>query len=165
MSNTTPDWNLAELLRRAGISDRAFRQMRDTGAVGEPNGKNRGARYGPEHLNQIRRVLYVQSRRDLTMVAACEFVSAETSSNRRSPAVQSKNRAAADLSFKGTVRRLMPDVFLVYPKELSSFERRLIDEVTLRFRSQLKLRQASAEAASDGMRSTVYRANRQPSGG
>lgn len=160
MSNKTASWTLSELLMRAGIEERAFRQMRSVGAVDPPSGKNRGARYGYEHLTQIRRVLLIERRRGLSRAAACELVSDENETSRRSPAVQSRNRAAAALSFKGSVRSLMPGVFLVYQKQLSGFKKALIDETTLRFRRANRAL-AAAKSAPTTMKSTVYRADRK----
>jgi len=164
MSNTSTLWKLTELLSRAGIEKRAFRQMRSAGAVDPPWGTTRGARYGFEHLAQIKRVLFVEQRRGLSRSAACEFVSNERKVSPRSPAVQSKNRAAATLSFTGTVRRLMPEVFLVYSKKLPGFERQLIDEATDLFRKANR-ELASAKSVSSSPYSTIYRANRKVSRG
>ena len=163
MSSEPVGWKLAELLRRGGITDRAFRQMRSAGAVGPPMGSDRLARYSSVHLAQIQRVLYVEKNRGLSRSAACEFVGYETTSSRRSSAVQSRNRAAAELGFRGNVRRLTPEVFLVYSKQLPSFEKNLIDELTNRFRSQLKSRLA-ATVVSATVKSTIHRANQKANG-
>ena len=164
MSDTSASWKLSELLTRAGIEQRAFRQMRSSGAVDPPSGSKRGARYGHEHLAQIQRVLRIAQRRGLSRSAACEFVSAENETSRRSPAVLSRNRAAAALSFKGTVRCLMPGVFLVYKKQLSGLEKVLINDATLRFR-KANQELAATKSASNTVRSTIYRANRKVGGG
>ena len=158
MSNMPATWKLSELLTRAGLEERAFRTMRSAGAVDPPSGVNRGARYGGEHLAQIQRVLFIEQSRGLSRSAACEWVRDERKATRRSPAIQSRNRAAAELSFKGTVRRLTPRVYLVYQKQLSGLERLLIHEATLRFRKANQEIAASAPA-SHAVRSTTYRAN------
>lgn len=164
MSNNAASWKLSELLMRAGIEERAFRQMRSTRAVDPPSGTKRGARYGYEHLAQVQRVLRIAQRRGLSRSAACELVSEENETSRRSPAVQSRNRAAAALSFKGNVRCLMPGVFLVYQKQLSGLEKVLIDDATLRFR-KANQELTATKSASTTMRSTIYRANRKVGGG
>ena len=127
-------------------------------------GSDRLARYNSVHQAQIQRVLYVEKLREMSRSAACDYVGAETTGDQRSPPVQSRNRAAAELSFKGNVRRLTPEVFLVYSKQLPSFEKGLIDELTNGFRRQLKLRQES-KVVSAIVKSTIHRANQRAGGG
>lgn len=164
MSSKTASWKLSELLTRAGIEERAFRHMRSTDAVDPPSKNGRAARYGDRHLAQVKRVLDVEQRLGLSRSAACELVGLENAASRRSPDVQSRNRAAAAQSFKGTVRCLMPGVFLVYQKQPPGFEMALINEATLIFRKANQER-IETKSASTRMSSTIYRANRRVGGG
>jgi len=164
MSRKSEPWPLEELLKRAGIGKRAFRHMRSTGAVEPPLRTGRAARYEDRHLVQVRRVLDVEQRLGLSRSAACELVALENATSRRSPDVQSRNRAAAAMSFKGTVRCLMPGVFLVYQKQSSGFEMALINETSHMFRKANQER-AETKSALTRTSSTIYRANRKVGGG
>lgn len=157
VSRSHANWTLTELLSRAGIKESAFREMRRTGAVDAPTGTTSAARYGEHHFSQIRRVLNVAKQRGLSRSAACELVAADAPRPNRSPAVQSRVRAAAALSFTGNVRRLAPEVFLVYAKQLADFEKGLVDEATKTFKRELAVKRGIERLRAVPVKSTIHK--------
>lgn len=151
-------WALDELLELAGIGKSAFRQMRRIGAVEPPTPPTAGARYGPHHLKQIKSVLRLAQKRDLSRTAACELVAAERLAVSRSRPTRARAKTAAVLCFVGRIRGLAESAFLVYDKRLSKGASLLLDNAARSIRHELMVMQvATAVPRKPQVASKVHR--------
>ncbi|MCV2363132.1 hypothetical protein LNV23_06635 [Paucibacter sp. DJ1R-11] len=164
MSSQSEKWTLDELLERSGITRRQFSQMLASGAAEGPKGHGRHARYGHQHLAQIKMVLVTQERFGLSRAAACSAVGSERAGHQRSPKVQSTKRTAAMQCFKGTVHSVSPGVFLVCSENLPAIERTLVAQAKKYMSSKWNSMNAACKPASSKLKSVIYKSGKKQSG-
>lgn len=164
MSDPSEEWTRSELLKRSKITERQFAQMVTSGAADGPKGQGCQARYGHQHLEQIRMVLAVQKRSGLSRSAACSVVGSERAGKQPPPKVRSTKREAAMQCFKGTVHSVAPGVFLVCSENLPALERAFAAQSKKYMRSQWNSMNAARKPASSKLKSTIYKSGKKLSG-
>jgi len=105
-------WSRSCLLAELGISARAFKQMRELGAVDAAVKRGKGAMYHDRHLRQARELLAVQEEHRCSMPAAAEYIRLRAAGLAAHMSKTSTVRQAVDACLHGRVKHLGQHVFI-----------------------------------------------------
>jgi DNA-binding transcriptional MerR regulator len=114
------EWRTHEVLAELGISARAFKQMRQLGAVDPAVKRGKGARYSALHLRQAQEVLAAKDKHGFSMPTAAEYVRLRSIGRPENMSKTSNLRRAIDACLHGRVDHVGESVFIAVDSRIGT---------------------------------------------